>query len=66
MLQSVYRRAFRVLCQDDAELAMLRHWLPGLAIDVLPEIERYETATRYVAVYQNSQSMPIAGNNGIQ
>ena len=66
LLQSIYRRAFRVLCQDDAELAMLLHWLPGLAIDVLPEIERHESATRYLAVYQNSQSMPIAGNNGIQ
>ena len=66
LLQSIYRRASCVLCQDDAELAMLRHWLPGLAIDVLPELERHESATRYLRVYQNSQSMPIAGNNGIQ
>lgn len=66
LLQSIYRRAFRVLCQDDAELAMLRHWLPGIAIDVLPELESHESARRYLAVYQNSQSMPIAGNNGIQ
>lgn len=64
--RSIYRRASRVLCQDDAELAVLRHWLPGVAIDVLPEPERHESAAHYLGVYQNSQSMPIAGNNGIQ
>lgn len=66
LLQSVYRRAFRVLCQDDAEVAVLRHWLPGIAADVVPELERHETAARHAGVYQNSQSTPIAGNNGIQ
>lgn len=66
LLQSIYRRASRVLCQDDAELAVLRHWLPGLAADVVPDLERHETAARYLGVYQNSQSMPIAGNKGIQ
>lgn len=66
LLQSTYRRAARVLCQDDAELAVLRHWIPGLTADVVPDLERHETAARHLGVYQNSQRMPIAGSNGIQ
>lgn len=60
--QSVYRRAARVLCQDDAELALLRHWLPGLSADV----ERDGSAASHLRAYQNSQRMPMAGSNGIQ
>jgi len=66
LLRSVYRRADRVLCQDDAELAMLRHWLPGLAAEVVADVERQGSAAHHLRAYQNSQSMPIAGSNGIQ
>lgn len=66
LLQAIYRRASAVICRDDAEVAMLRHWLPGLAIDIIPEIERHGSASHHLRVYQNSQSTPIAGNNGIQ
>lgn len=66
LLQSIYGRASCVLCQDGAELAILRHWLSGLAANVVPELERDGTAARHIGVYQNSQRIPIAGNNGIQ
>jgi hypothetical protein len=65
-LKSIYRRASCILCQNDAEIAMLRHWLPGLAVEVLPDLGRYEGVARYLGVYQNSQSTPIAGSNGVQ
>ena len=44
LLQAVYRRASVVICQDDSEIAMLRHWLPGLAADIVPEVERHGSA----------------------
>lgn len=66
VMQSVYRRAARVLCQDDAEVAMLRHWLPGLGVEVVANVERNGSAASHLRAYQNSQRMPIAGSNGIQ
>ncbi len=64
--KAIYRRAAAVICQDDSELAILRHWLPGLDVDIVPDIERHGPAWRHLRLYQNSQRMPIAGNNGIQ
>lgn len=66
LIPSVYKRATRILCQDDSEVAVLRHWLPGLAAEVVPDIDRDASAARHLRIYQNSQSMPIAGNSGIQ
>ena len=64
--KAIYRRATAVICQDDSELAILRHWLPGLNVEIVPDIERQEPADSHIRLYQNSQRMPIAGNNGIQ
>ena len=66
LLQAVYRRAAAVICQDDSEVAMLRHWLPGLAIEIIPDIDRQGSSAAHQAVYQNSQRTPIAGRRGIQ
>lgn len=64
--QAIYKRALRVLCQDDSELAVLRHWLPAVAAEVVPDVERNALATQHLRVYQNSQRTPIAGSSGIQ
>lgn len=66
LLRAIYRRASAVICQDDSELAVLRHWLPGLAADVVTDVERHGSAANHVRVYQNSQRMPMAGSSGIQ
>lgn len=66
LLQAIYKRASAVICQDDSEIAMLRHWLPGLAANIVPVVERHGSANDHLHVYQNSQSRPTAGNNGIQ
>ena len=66
LMQAIYRRASVVICQDDSELAILRHWLPGIAAEILPDIGRQESAAGHLRLYQNSQRMPIAGNNGNQ
>ena len=66
LLQAIYRRASMVICQDDSEVAMLRHWLPGLAVGIIPDIEHRGSADNYLRAYQNSQRTPIAGSNGVQ
>lgn len=66
LLHAIYRRASVVICQDDSEVAMLRHWLPGLAADIIPDIEHRGSADNYLQAYQNSQRTPIAGSNGVQ
>ena len=66
LLQAVYRRATAVICQDDSEVAMLRHWLPGLAIEVIPDVDRHGSSVAHQRLYQNSQRMPTAGRKGIQ
>lgn len=66
LLHAIYTRASVVICQDDSEVAMLRHWLPGISADIIPDIGRQASASHLLSVYQNSQRTPIAGNNGVQ
>ena len=66
LLQAAYRRAAAVICQDDSEVAMLRHWLPGLAIEIIPDVDRQGSSAAHQQLYQNSQRMPSAGRRGIQ
>jgi hypothetical protein len=66
LLQAVYRRAAAVICQDDSEVAMLRHWLPGLAIEIIPDVDLQGSSAAHQQIYQNSQRTPIAGRSGIQ
>ena len=66
LVQAIYRRASMVICQDDSELAILRHWLPGITAEIVPDIEHHDSAASHLRLYQNSQRMPIAGNSGIQ
>ncbi len=66
LLHAVYKRAAAVICQDDSEVAMVRHRLPELAIDIIPDIERHGSAAGHLRLYQNSQRTPIAGSKGIQ
>jgi hypothetical protein len=66
LLQAVYRRAAIVICQDDSEIAMLRHRLPGLAPEIIPDVDRHGSAAGHLRLYQNSQRNPIAGSRGIQ
>ena len=64
--QAVYRRAAAVICRDDSDVALLRHWLPGLLTEVIPDIEYDGLAEAHLRLYQNSQRMPMAGSKGIQ
>lgn len=66
LLQAVYRRAAAVLCQDECEVAMIRHGLPGLSVEIIPDIDGNGLAGAYLRLYQNSQRIPIAGSKGIQ
>jgi len=66
LLQAVYRRAAAIICQDDSEVAMLRHWLPGLAIEIIPDVDLQGSSVAHQQLYQNSQRTPIAGRSGIQ
>jgi len=66
LMQAIYRRASVVICQDDAEVAMLRHWAPGLRTEIAADIDSASAAAIHLRVYQNSQRMPIAGSSGIQ
>mgnify|MGYP001826890465 CR=1 FL=1 len=66
LLQAVYARAAAVICQDDCEIAIVRHALPELRVEIIPELGGYKSARAHVRLYQNSQRMPIAGNKGIQ
>lgn len=66
LLQSIYKRAVRVICPDSSDEAVLRHFEPDLRISVMPESIETRTATAYLRLYQNSQSTPTAGSNGIQ
>lgn len=63
---SVYRRAAAVICSDDAGASILRHFDPLIRIEILPELHYPGSACAFLRVYQNSQRIPIAGNNGIQ
>ncbi len=66
LMQAVYRRATRIICLDESELALLHHFDPLLRVHVIPDIERSGSAKEHLRVYQNSQRIPIAGSNGIQ
>lgn len=63
---AIYRRAGTVLCRDDGEASILRHYDPSLCIETVPIMEDLASAGNYVRVYQNSQRIPMAGSNGIQ
>jgi len=64
--QAIYRRASTIICQDDSEASILRHYDPSLHIDIVPRLEIEDRADPYLRVYQNSQRTPIAGSKGIQ
>jgi hypothetical protein len=66
LAQAIYRRALCVICRDDSEASILRHYDATLRVEIVPEMEPEELADAYLRVYQNSQRMPIAGNSGIQ
>jgi hypothetical protein len=66
LIRSIYRRASLVICQDDSEVALLQHWLPGLAVDIVPELDRERSAALHLSAYQNCQRIPMAGSNGSQ
>ena len=64
--QAVYRRATKVICGDDSEASILRHFDPSLPIEIVPAMEIEGPADSYLHLYQNSQSTPMAGSSGIQ
>jgi hypothetical protein len=66
LTRAIYHRASRVICRDDSELCILRHFDPSLRIEIIPDIARSGSAAAHLRVYQNSQRMPTAGSNGIQ
>ena len=66
LTRSIYRRAAIVICLDESDAAILRHYDPGLRIAVVPDISHPGSAMDHLRVYQNSQRTPIAGSNGIQ
>ena len=66
LLQAIYRRALCVICRDDSEASILRHYDPTLRIEIVPEMDEEASADACLRIYQNSHRMPIAGNSGIQ
>lgn len=66
LAQAIYRRALCVICRDDCDASILRHYDQALHLEIIPEMERHGSAAAYLRLYQNSQRMPIAGSNGIQ
>jgi hypothetical protein len=66
LAQAVYRRALCVICRDDSEASIVRHFDPSLRTEIVPPLLRGDSADGFLRVYQNSQRMPIAGNSGIQ
>lgn len=66
LTQAVYRRALCVICRDDGDASIVRHFDPSLRTEIVPLMGRGDSADGYLRVYQNSQRMPIAGNSGIQ
>lgn len=66
LVRAVYRRAAAVICRDDCEAAIVRHGLPESRIEIIPDFNAGSSASTLLRLYQNSQRMPIAGNNGSQ
>lgn len=64
--QAVYKRAAGIICLDDADVALLRHYDQTLHLHVVPDPGRFDSARDHLRIYQNSQRTPIAGNKGIQ
>ena len=63
---AVYRRARCIVCSDDSETSIVRHFDPSLHIEIVAPTVYGRSAEEWLRVYQNSQRIPIAGNNGIQ
>ncbi|MDJ0750871.1 MAG: glycosyltransferase [Woeseiaceae bacterium] len=66
LVHAVYRRAAYVICPDHADVDLLHHFEPGLRVAVIQETREPAAIHHLVRVYQNSQRIPMAGNNGIQ
>lgn len=63
---AVYKRATGIICLDDSDIALLRHYDPTLRLHVVPDPGRFDSASEHLRIYQNSQRTPIAGSSGIQ
>ena len=66
LTQAIYKRASGIICLDESDIALLRHYEPTLRLHIVPDLMRADSASDHLRVYQNSQSTPIAGSNGIQ
>jgi hypothetical protein len=66
LTQAVFRRARCIVCSDDSEASIVRHYDPSLRIEIVAPIVYRRTAEEWLRLYQNSQRIPIAGNKGIQ
>ena len=66
LTQAVFRRARCVVCSDDSQASIVRHYDPSLRIEIVTPMMYRKSAEEWLRVYQNSQSIPIAGSNGIQ
>ena len=66
LTQSILRRARCIICQDDSEASIVRHYDPRLRVEVLAPVQYQDKADNWLRVYQNSQSTPTAGKSGIQ
>jgi len=64
--QAVYKRAAGIICLDDADIALLRHYDQSLRLHVVPDPGHFDSARDHLRIYQNSQRTPIAGSRGIQ
>lgn len=64
--QAVYKRAAGIICLDDADIALLRHYDQSLRLYVVPDPGHFDSARDHLRIYQNSQRTPIAGSRGIQ
>ncbi|MDH3547942.1 MAG: glycosyltransferase [Gammaproteobacteria bacterium] len=64
--QAVYKRAAGIICVDDADIALLRHYDQSLRLHLVQDPGRFDSTRDHLRIYQNSQRMPIAGSKGIQ
>ena len=66
LAKAVYRRSLCVICRDDGDASIVRHYDPSISVAIVAEMQYSDPVDAYVRLYQNSQRMPIAGSNGIQ
>lgn len=66
LAQAVVKRARCIVCGDDGEASIVRHFDPSLPIEIIAPMEYRRPADDWLRVYQNSQSTPTAGSRGIQ